>query len=240
MSDIAKNSSLGSATLEEPPAFVNVAEIEAYISRTRMQTALSNESISLDALISPDKITQAVERATVQWVMDRTKRLLDHALDNGELTATSPLLKTVLDRVDVYEGKKKNDVFSVCVRPRHVDDVEKFISTTHKHVTSKLYKTARYCFETASDMGEMSGIHLHMLLRTNNHEKPSLIKQRVAQSFKTFGDVNIQVQSLHSEEKIKNTELYIGKLPGPDSSKHQDDILLRSTYNLENYYVHTN
>lgn len=82
----------------------------------------------------------------------------------------------------------------------------------------------------------MQGVHVHMLITTRQPTPKSTVKQRFAQCYRRFGLVNIDVQSLRDETKIKNTEAYIGKLPGEGSSKHTDDISFREKYNLEHRY----
>jgi hypothetical protein len=227
----------GSIALEEPPRFQSMRELEAYILSEAQTRALSSDTIDISSLLRPEQISRAIERSAIQWIMDSTKRILDDAYQRGELVSSSPLLQSVISKRSQVDAIAKNQVFSVCVRPAEIQDIEKFISSVHKHVKSKLYIKARYCFETATDDTSLSGIHTHMLLWTAKPEPPSLIKQRVKQSFSQFGTVNINVQSLTNQSKIENTEQYIGKLPGPDSSKHQDDILFRQKYNLENYYL---
>lgn len=219
--------------LEEPQlGSMTPAQFDQWIMARPIVSTMQRSGIGLDT----ERMRKVYDRAVERFMQRRIEAFLEHQYMQGDLQADDELTALILEKATMAEAVAKNTVFSVCVRPKEVADVEQFILATHRHARSKLIGKASYCFETATDDGTMQGVHVHMLITTRQPTPKSTVKQRFAQCYRRFGLVNIDVQSLRDETKIKNTEAYIGKLPGEGSSKHTDDISFREKYNLEHRY----
>lgn len=219
-------------TLEEP----RLEHLETIQMLRPVHRLLDETKVSA----TDEQVRRAYDRALERFLQRRFEAILEHEYQQGNLDSNNETFNRLVEVATTAEAVAKNTVYSVCVRPKEVADPQEFINSTHKYAKSKMVKSIRYCFETGTDNGEMQGLHVHMLIYTTDPYPKSVIKQRTSQTYKRFGLVNIDVQSLRDETKIKNTEQYIGKLPGEDSSKHADDLQFRREFGLEHFYVHQN
>jgi hypothetical protein len=215
--------------LEEPPLEDLLRKQQSVL----MELLLDQSKLG----VSTQELRKAYDRAKEKFLQRRFEAIMEHSYMNGNLTTNNELADRMLEQASTAEAVQKNTVFSICIRPKEVADVQEFIKSTHRYGRSKIVSKMRYCFETATDDGTMQGVHVHMLLHTCDSIPKSVVRQRLSVTYKKFGLVNIDVQSLKDEKKIKNTEEYIGKLPGEGSSKHKDDVQFRAKYELENYYT---
>jgi len=183
-----------------------------------------------------EEVAKAVRRGQLNAIAKMSEQIFQDMIVSGEYSAP-PYLSRFMERYSNTLAMSKNTIYSVCVRPRRVDAPDEFIKSMHKYATSKIFESIRYTMETATDDGSCQGLHIHMLCRLAKPTPKSVLRQRLGQAFKRFGDCNIDVQSLTDENKITNTENYIGKLPGEGSTKHADDLIFRTRHSLDAYYV---
>lgn len=132
---------------------------------------------------------------------------------------------------------KSSDLMFITINPPEMERAEQelFINKVHQFAHRDKHKGYHYCFETRSDDGTCTGLHMHMLVRLDKKAAKSTIQNQTFKAFKKFvpDKMKVCVKAMRNEAYLKSIETYIGR---SGRGKHLDDAVLRSLYELEDVY----